>query len=263
MGEGPRAVEGRVGFLFQHLRESLGPQALGDSRASLTLGRGVVWVKGGEELVKKARDAVARLRSTRDRIVAVRVRAAAVTAPEETRLLRGLAPGGTVVAGEGVRLFRLEGEERSRVGYSVSGAAGRIEHLSEVISARSTQLVHVTAIRRRSFLREFRTGPDGERWPAYDSVDEGLVVEARPVALPEGGVTLSLSARVARVLDRGAKEADASPRAPVHAVSAGTVRANLDQGHALLLSGLPAPTPVEDRRDRLLLFITVEPAAPK
>ena len=164
-----------------------------------------------------------------------------------------------VLSGEGVRTFKLAGDDRRRVSYFAAGARGRIPLLTGIVAARSTQLVNLSRITRFRYLSEFRTDEGGGAWPVYDSVDEGVVVEARPVVLGEESVRVLLGVRVARILARETE----SPSPPLQAVSATRIRATLAPDEGLLVAGLPAPTPLRERRDRLVVLVTAEVGMPK
>jgi tetratricopeptide (TPR) repeat protein len=250
-GEAGHAPENRATFLLSVLRERLGAGALAGTSLSLT--PGVVWVAPRDDLPERVRAVLAELKDGATKVVGVRVRAASISSAEEANLLRGLVPGGTVLEGDGVRAFLLAGEDRRRLTYFAAGAEGRIPLLSGLAAARSTQLANIARVARTTFLRDLRQGEGGRTWPVYDCVDEGLAVDFRPVLLPAGTVDLSATARVARVLDAGG-EAPGS-RSPVLAISLAEVRATLGPEESLLLTGLPAPTPVAARRDRLLVLL--------
>ncbi|MCU0725291.1 MAG: tetratricopeptide repeat protein [Planctomycetes bacterium] len=248
-GEAGHAPENRAAFLLSVLRERFGAEAL----AGTSLSPGVVWVEPRGDLPERVRAVLAELKEGAARIVDVRVRAASISSAEEATLLRGLAPGGIVLEGDGVRAFLLAGEDRRRLTYFAAGAEGRIPLLTGLAAARSTQIANIARVARTTFLRELRQGEGGRTWPVYDCVDEGLAVDFRPVLLPAGTVDLFATARVARVLDAGGEAAGSQP--PVLAVSLAEVRATLRPEEALLVTGLPAPTPVRERRDRLLVLL--------
>ena len=260
-GEAARADESRAGFLLRYLYEAIGTDAFRDSDVSLTVNRGKAWIVGGQDLKVRARDAVANLRAGRDKLVSIRIRAASVTNAEEASLIRGLTPGGRVLGGEGVGLHLLEDEARLRVGYGVTGSPGRIPFLSDALAARSLQLVSVVRATRLTFLEEYRRGERDTLWPAYSEAEQGLAVDLRPVVLADGRVDLHLTARVARIHpdDPGPASPGGLPRvrSPVLTVSDARVAVLLDGKTTLLLSGLPAPTPVKDRRERLVLLADV------
>ncbi len=258
-GEAGHAAEGRTAFLLATIRERVGEAAL--SGASLTLRPGVVGVEGPDETVDAVRRVIEDLRESASHTVAVRIRAAALTSAEEGNLLRGLVPGGSVTEGDAVRTFRLTGEDRRRVSYFLAGAEGRVPLLSGTAAARSTQLVNLGRVTRTGFLREVRAGEAGRTWPVYDFVDEGFVVEVRPVRLPEGTIDLSASLRVGRLLVGG--EEPAPFEAPPLAVSYARVRATLTPDDALLAVGLPSPSPAVGRRDRLAVLLAAAEGMPK
>jgi hypothetical protein len=258
-GEPPRPARSRAGFLLQHLRHELGDAFPGGGDASISIGRGLVWVGGDPELAARVREVLDTLSGHRDRVVTLRVRAARISAAEELNLMGGLPGGGDVLSGEGVRTFRLSGEDRRRVSYFAAGARGRIPLLTGIVAARSTQLVNLSRITRFRYLSEFRTDEGGSAWPVYDSVDEGVVVEARPVVLGEESVRVLLGVRVARILARETE----SPSPPLQAVSSTQIRATLAPDEGLLVAGLPAPTPLRERRDRLVVLVTAEVGMPK
>ena len=82
--------------------------------------------------------------------------------------------------------------------------------------------------------------------------------QLRPVVLEDGVLDLSVTIRVARILDRGA--AGAAPgipgsSRPLQAISSATVRAAITGEETLMIAGMPAPTPIRDDRDRLVLLV--------
>ena len=221
-------------------------------------------MQGGEDLLERTRKAVDLLAAAREKLVSIRVRAAVVKPAEEGGLVAGRNSVGRVLAGEGVRVTALTGEDRRRTGYVLSGVAGRYPLLRERLYARPTQLVHTLRSTRSNYLSGFFGDPDGS-FPVYDSVEEGLAVEVRPVLRKDGGIDLLLTVRVARVLDEGPKGKDA-PRTgrPVLTVTEARIAAPAGKDSSLLITGLPAPTPVADRRDRLVLLVeAVETRMPK
>lgn len=259
LGERTRVGASRSGFLTRYLLD-LFRKDLEPPDASLLVRPGVVWVYGGETLAARVREAVQGLAATRDRVVTIRVRAAAVSPAEEGRLLARLPTGGRVVEGEGVltRVLGPDDLDRDGLRYFLAGTEGRIE-LPDTVLARPTQLVSVSRAVRTPFFRGMKSGPTGETWPDYGAVEEGLSLEFRPLLLPGDRIDLTATARVARVV---AKEAEAAPpgkpEAPLQTISVATVRAELTAGSALLVSGLGAPTPVSGRRDRLVVLLTFE-----
>jgi tetratricopeptide (TPR) repeat protein len=260
-GEGARPTESRASFLLRHLWNALGESP----ETSISLSRGLVWVRGGDELVRRVREAVAGLAETRERLVRIRVRAAVLSVAEESRLASGLKSGGRVLEGEGVRVFRLAGEDLRRVSYIVSGAEGRYSLLRESVVARPTQLVHLIRSTRFTYLAGFRSGKEGVAWPVYDSVEEGLAFEARPTIVADGEIRLAATVRVARILDRETADAEpAVPGKPVQTIAEAGLTGIVSSDSALLVTGLAAPTPVRERRDRLVLVVTAtEGSMPK
>jgi len=225
-------------------------------------------VNDGEDLLARTRAAVAALDALQTKLLRVRVRAAVLSTAEEERIAAGRASVGTILDGEGVRVASLSGDDLRRVGYLISGAEGRYPLLSEVLFARPTQLVHTLRSTRFTYMSGFFSGPTRSRetaFPVYDSVEEGLAVEVRPVPGENGGIDLALRVRVARVLDReGGSPEDARPERPVLTVFEARIAATAAREKALLVTGLPAPTPVRDRRERLVLLVeAAEAAMPK
>jgi hypothetical protein len=252
-GEGVRATETREGFLLRHLRRVLGERA---ADGTITLSHGAVWVDPDSGLLPPLRAAVAKLAASRDRLYRIRVRAAVVGVADEERLAGGRDPYGEIEAGEGVRVARLSGDDLRKTGYVLSGTKGRYPLLREVLLARPTQLVHTLRSTRFSYLSGFyggKTGEPGSGFPVYDTVEEGLAVEVRPTPSPDGGIRLSVRVRVARILDT---ESDRTgSERPVLSVAEALLAADVTKDDALIVSGLPAPTPVVDRRERLVLLL--------
>ena len=114
---------------------------------------------------------------------------------------------------------------------------------------------------RLTFLEEYRRDGRNTLWPAYAEAEQGLAVDLRPVVLADGRVDLHLTARVARIHPDapGPPSPGGLPpvRSPVLTVADARVAALLDGKTTLLLSGLPAPTPQRDRRERLVLLADV------
>jgi len=251
-GEGPRATESREGFLHRHLWRVLGEK---EAKGTLTLSHGAVWVNDGEDLLARTRAAVSALNAQQSRLVRIRVRAAVLTTAEENRIASGRPPTGAVLAGEGVRIAAVSGEDLRRIGYLMSGAEGRYPLLRERLYARPTQLVHALRTTRYTYLSGFFPARETS-FPVYDSVEEGLAVEVRPLFGEKGGIDLALRLRVARVLDREDPEGqNVRPERPVLTLSEARITATARPGSALLVTGLPAPTPVRDRRERLVLLV--------
>ncbi len=256
-GSPPIPGESRTGFLLSWLAEATGADLRGRSGNSLTIGQGVIWVHGDPGFKKQVKALVEQLLAGTGEVVRMRVRAARLSSREESRIFRGLATAGRVVRGEGVRVHLLAGEERRRVVYEIAGSEGRLSLLPRVAEARSTQLVSVSRITTSRYLRG-HVAEGGVTRPVYDLVDEGLAVELRPIVLRDGVIDLTVGVRVARILDRG--PAGAAPAAsgsgrPLQALSAAEVRVPLTGGETLMISGIPAPTPITGDRDRLVLLV--------
>jgi tetratricopeptide (TPR) repeat protein len=256
-GGPPIPGESRTGFLLSWLAEALGGDFRGRSGNSLTIGQGAVWVHGDPEFKGQVKALVERLLLHSAEMVSMRVRAARISAREEALIFRGLSPAGRVVRGEGVRVHLLTGDDRGRVVYEIAGSEGRLSLLPRQAEARSTQLVNLSRVTTTRYLRG-HVDDGGTPRPIYDHVDEGLVVELRPIVLEDGMVDLTAGVRVARILDRG--PSGASPGAsgstrPMQAISTAQVRVPLTGNETLMISGIPAPTPIEDDRDRLVVLV--------
>ncbi len=249
--------ESRTGFLLSWLAEAIGGNFRGRSGNSLTIGQGVVWVHGDPEFKKQVKTLVERFLARSNEVVRIRVRAARISSREESRIFRGLSTAGRVVHGEGVRIHLLTGDERRRVVYEIAGSEGRLSLLPRVADARSTQLVNISRITTSRYLRNYEA-TDGVSRPVYDQVDEGLAVELRPIVLEDGVVELTVGVRVARILDRGPSGASpgvSGATRPLQTISTAEVRVPLTSEETLMISGIPAPTPTENDRDRLVLLV--------
>lgn len=256
-GSPPMPGESRTGFLLSWLAEAIGGDFRSRSGNSLTIGQGVVWVHGDPEFRDQVKGLVERLLARSDEVVRMRVRAARISSREESRIFRGLSTAGRVVRGEGVRVHLLKGEDRRRVVYEIAGSEGHLSLLPRMADARSTQLVNLSRVTTSRYLRG-HVATEGVSRPVYDQVDEGLAVELRPIVLEDGVVELTVGVRVARILDRG--PSGASPQVsgsarPLQTISAAEVRVPLTGDETLMISGIPAPTPSEDDRDRLVLLV--------
>lgn len=170
-----------------------------------------------------------------------------------------------MIEGKGVRTFVLPAEdlESSGLRYFLSGTDGRIP-LPETVTVRPTQLVNLTRVVRSSFHAGDRSGRSGETWPEYSEVDEGVEIELRALVRADGEFDLRTGVRVARVLSRSPEDsAGSSPEGPVQTISVARARARLAAGQGLLISGLPAPTPVVGRRDRMVVLVTAAGSKPR
>jgi hypothetical protein len=123
--------------------------------------------------------------------------------------------------------------------------------------------VNVSRITRDSFLLDIRTDEGAGPRPVYDSVDEGIAVEVRPVVTADGEVDLRLLVRVARILAGGAVGGGLVVERPVQAVSVARARVTLTPDESLLLTGFPAPSGPGDRRDRLVVLVEAAEGMPK
>jgi tetratricopeptide (TPR) repeat protein len=256
-GGPPMPEESRTGFLLSWLAEAVGSDLTNRPGNTLTVSQGVVRIHGDADFAEQVKALIKGLTAQSDRLVTIRIRAARVSTGEESLLFRGLSTTGRVIRGQGVRVHVLRGDERRRVVYEIAGAEGRLSRLPRVADARSTQLVNVSRVTTSRYLRG-TVAENGKRRPVYDLIDEGLAVELRPVALSGGVIDLSVGVRVARILDRGSAGAaprESGPERPLQVISAAQVRAALSPEETLMITGLPAPTPTEGRRDRLVLLV--------